>query len=119
MGTSFPSRARAAHTAVSPRGPDRHPDAGPRRRRGAAAHRRRGAILLVIERAERERYERAAMRCLAKLAAEADVDVAGIAAAAIALEALPQEPGARGQLAEVCRSAGHSDAAGVFLPVAI
>src|SRR5438045_162077 len=64
------------------------------------------AILLVIERAEPERYERTARRWLAKLTAEADVDLAGIAAAAIALEALPQEPGARGQLAEVCRSAG-------------
>jgi hypothetical protein len=76
------------------------------------------AILLVIERAEPERYERTAIRWLAKLAAEADVDLAGIAAAAIALEALPQEPGARGQLAEICRSACLPDAARVFLPAA-
>jgi hypothetical protein len=74
------------------------------------------AILLIIERAEPERYERTAVRWLAKLATEADVDLAGIGAAAIALEALPQEPGARGQLAEVCRNAGLPDAATVFLP---
>ena len=76
------------------------------------------AILLVIERAEPARYERAAIRWLAKLAAEADVDLAGLVAAAIALEALPRELGARGQLAEVCRSAGLGDAARVFLPAA-
>jgi hypothetical protein len=74
------------------------------------------AIVLVIQRAEPERYERAAIRWLAKLATEADVGLAGIAEAAIALEALPDEPGARGQLAVlrvdatteagICRASG-------------
>jgi hypothetical protein len=50
------------------------------------------AIVVVIERAEPERYERVAMRRPAKLATEADAGLAGIAEAAITLEALPHEP---------------------------
>ena len=73
------------------------------------------AILLVIERAEPENYERTAMHWLAKLAtAGHDIDLIGVARAAVALEALPRDLAARATLAEICRKAGLPEAASVF-----
>jgi hypothetical protein len=93
----------------------------PRRVRSAAAGlpdigiAEAAAILLVIERTEPENYERAALRWLAKLAtAEGGIGLIGFARAAIALEALPREPSARGTLAEICRAAGLPEAVAVF-----
>ena len=69
---------------------------------------------MVILRAEPDRYERQRARWLAKLATEGrDVGLGGLAQAAVALEALPREPGARAVLAEVCRDAGEPEAARV------
>jgi hypothetical protein len=72
-------------------------------------------MLLVVLRAEPDKYERMALRWLAKLSTEAvELDLVGLAQAATALAALPAEPGARAVLAEVCRDAGLPDAARVF-----
>ncbi len=73
------------------------------------------AILLVIERTEPENFERTALRWLARLTTEGpQVDLSGVAQAAIALEALPHQPAARATLAEVCRTAGLPEVAPVF-----
>jgi len=75
------------------------------------------AILLVLERADPEHYERAALRWLTMLTSEArNIDLHGVAEAALALAALPAEPGALGALAEVCSGAGLAEAAAVFRP---
>src|SRR4051812_10736472 len=74
------------------------------------------AILLVILRAEPQTYERAALRWVAKLATEArGVDLAAMSAAASALAVLPERPGSRATLAEICEQAGEREAARVFL----
>ena len=74
-------------------------------------------MLLVIERAEPERYQRAALRWLAMVCEErgARVDLAAIAQAAIALDGLPgQRATSCATLAAVCDRAGLPDAARVF-----
>jgi len=75
------------------------------------------AMLLVIERAAPESYQRAAIRWLARLCDErrARVDLAAISEAAAALDALPQQPeAASATLAAICQRAGLQDAARVF-----
>jgi hypothetical protein len=75
------------------------------------------AILLVLERSEPDRYERAARRWLAMLCQErrSSIDLLGVAQAAAALDALPsRRPAARAALAAVCERAGLNDAARVF-----
>ena len=75
------------------------------------------AMLLVIERAAPESYQRAALRWLAMLCAERSsaIDLLGIAQAAAALDALPnRRPAACAALAAVCERAGLRDAARVF-----
>jgi hypothetical protein len=75
------------------------------------------AMLLVIEHAEPDRYERAARRWLAMLCEErqSSVDLLGLAQAAAALDALPsRRPAACAALAAVCERAGLKDAARVF-----
>ena len=75
------------------------------------------AILLVIERAEPERYQRAALRWLAMLCQErrSSIDLAGIVQAAAALDALPgRRATSCAALATVCMRAGLRDAASVF-----
>jgi hypothetical protein len=77
------------------------------------------SMLLVIVRAEPDQYERAAVRWLGRLCLERKrVDLADLSRAAAALVALPERPDcARPLLAEVCRRAGHEQAAAVFRPV--
>src|SRR5215218_7479847 len=75
------------------------------------------AILLVLERSEPDRYERAACRWLAMLCQErrSSIDLLGVAQAAAALDALSsRRPAARAALAAVCERAGLNDAARVF-----
>ena len=76
------------------------------------------AILLVIERAEPDQYERAAIRWLGRLCFERTrVGLEDLSRAAAALDALPGDPeAARPLLAEVCRRAGQEQAAAVFRP---
>ena len=75
-------------------------------------------MLLVIQRADPGQYERAAVRWLGRLCLErTSVDLGDLSRAAAALDALPRRPDtARPQLADVCRRAGHAQAAAVFLP---
>ena len=75
------------------------------------------AMLLVIQRAEPEQYERAARRWLALLCDDrrSSVDLLGVAQAAAALDALPsRRPAACAALSAVCERAGLTDAARVF-----
>jgi hypothetical protein len=74
------------------------------------------AMLLAIERADPEQYERAAIRWLGRLCLErTHVDLEDLSRAAAALDALPEDPAvARPLLAEVCRRAGQEQAAAVF-----
>ena len=75
------------------------------------------AMLLVIEQAEPERYERAALRWLAMLCQErrSRIDLAGVVQAAAALDALPSRRATScAALAAVCDRAGIPDAARVF-----
>jgi hypothetical protein len=75
------------------------------------------AILLVLQRAEPEKYEMAARRWLAMLCSERNsrVDLLGVAQAAAALDALPSRgPAACAALAAVCERAELRDAARVF-----
>jgi hypothetical protein len=75
------------------------------------------AMLLVIQRADPEQYERAAIRWLGRLCLEqrTRVDLEDLSRAAAALDALPERPeDARRLLAEVCRRAGQAQAAAVF-----
>jgi hypothetical protein len=73
-------------------------------------------MLLVIERADPDQYERAAIRWLGRLCLErTHVDLEDLSRAASALDVLPEDPaGARPLLAEVCRRAGQTQAAAVF-----
>ena len=74
------------------------------------------AMLLVIERADPEQDERAAIRWLGRLCLErTHVDLEDLSRAAAALDVLPEDPdAARPLLAEVCRRAGQAQAAAVF-----
>ena len=75
------------------------------------------AMLLVIERAAPENYQRAALRWLAMLCNErrARVDLASISEAAAALNELPQQSAAASAtLAEICERVGLQDAQRVF-----
>jgi hypothetical protein len=74
------------------------------------------AMLLVIQRAEPEQYERAAVRWLGRLCLERTrVDLVDLSQAAAALVALPERPdSARPLLAAVCERAGQPQAAAVF-----
>jgi hypothetical protein len=75
------------------------------------------AMLLVIEQAEPERYQRAALRWLAMLCQErrSTIDLAGIVQVAAALDALPgRRATACAALAAVCARAGMPEAARVF-----
>ena len=75
------------------------------------------AMLLVIQRADPEQYERAAIRWLGRLCLEqrTRVDLEDLSRAAAALDELPERPdAARPLLAEVCRRAGQAQAAAVF-----
>lgn len=74
------------------------------------------AMLLVIEHAEPDTYERAAKRWISMLCLQrTEVTLSDIAQAAMALEVLPQTPDtARGVLADVCRQAGMEDVAAEF-----
>jgi hypothetical protein len=76
------------------------------------------AMLLVIERAEPDTYERAAKRWVGMLCLQrAKVTLEDIAQAAMALEALPQTPEtARRVLGDICRQAELPDVAKVFDP---
>jgi hypothetical protein len=71
------------------------------------------AICLLIEREERERYERAAVRWLARLSLEAPtVGIEDLRRGLLAFEALPENPlGARQALAELCERHGLRRAA--------
>jgi|SRR5215216_7761724 len=74
------------------------------------------AMLLVIERAAPESYQRAALRWLAMLCNErrARVDLAAISEAAAALNELPRQSTANATLAAICERVGLRDAARVF-----
>jgi hypothetical protein len=75
------------------------------------------AMLLVIEQAEPQTYERAARRWLAMVCEDRQsaIDLLGVAQAAAALDALPsRRPAACAALAAVCQRAGLKDAARVF-----
>lgn len=74
------------------------------------------AMLLVIEHAEPDAYERAAKRWVSMLCLQrAEVSLSDVAQAAMALEVLPQTPDtAREVLAHVCREAGMEDVAAEF-----
>jgi hypothetical protein len=74
------------------------------------------AMLLVIESAAPETYQRAALRWLAMICEErSSIDLLGVAQAAAALDALPsRRPAACAALAAVCERAGLKDAARVF-----
>jgi hypothetical protein len=66
-------------------------------------------MLLVIEKADPERFELAARRWLAMLCEDRQsaVDLLGLAQAAVALDALPtRRPAACAALATVCQRAG-------------
>ena len=75
------------------------------------------AMLLVIERAAPESYQRAALRWLAMVCNEhrARVDLAAISEAAAALNELPQQSAAASAtLAAICERVGLRDAERVF-----
>ena len=75
-------------------------------------------MLLVIEKADPERFELAARRCLAMLCEHrrSDVDLLGLAQAAAALDALPtRRPAACAALAAVCERAGLREGARVLV----
>ncbi len=74
------------------------------------------AMLLVIQRADSEQYERAAVRWLGRLCLERTrVNLEDLSQATAALVALRERPdSARPLLAEVCRRAGQEQAAAVF-----
>ena len=70
-------------------------------------------ICLLIERQDEERFERAAVRWLARLSLEAPtVGIEDLRQGLIAFEALPENPlGARRALAELCAQHGLERAA--------
>jgi len=75
------------------------------------------AMLLVIEQAEPQTYQRAARRWVAMVCEDrqSTIDLLGIAQAAAALDALPsRRPAACAALAAVCERAGLKDTARVF-----
>jgi hypothetical protein len=79
------------------------------------------SICLLISEQDAERFERAAVRWLARLSLEVPtVRIEDLRAGLIAFEALPENPlGARHALAELCQRHGLARAARALAPAAV